>query len=121
MFNLWSLRVSYIVVCLYDALKFFFVGLQTGSEFQNLIIQHMDISEPLTTLKHLLEQRLATNLAQHDFYLQDVIPVSTPLNDICRTNGEIIQLRRDHFAVYLVVIATCGLCLLWFSWIRQRT
>ena len=41
-----------------------------------MIVQHMDISEPLSTLRRLLQQRLATDLSQHEFFLQDVVPVS---------------------------------------------
>lgn len=44
-------------------------------QYQNLIIQHMDIAEPLNTLKQLLELRLQCSLADHQFYLQDSIPV----------------------------------------------
>ena len=42
-----------------------------------LIIQHMDIAEPLSTLKQLLELRLQCSLAEHQFFLQDSIPVSS--------------------------------------------
>ena len=48
---------------------------QSG-QYKNLIIQHMDISEPLTTLRRLLEDRLGCSLANHDFYLQDTVAVS---------------------------------------------
>lgn len=43
--------------------------------YQNLIIQHMDIAEPLSTLKSLLELRLQCTLSDHQFYLQDTIEV----------------------------------------------
>lgn len=39
--------------------------------FQNIVVQHMEITEPLTTLRELLEARLSCSLAQHEFYLQD--------------------------------------------------
>ena len=49
---------------------------QPAPQYQNLIIQHMDIAEPLSTLKQLLELRLQCSLAEHQFFLQDSIPVS---------------------------------------------
>ena len=36
----------------------------------------MDIEEPLSTLRKLLEARLQCSLIDHEFYLQDSIPVS---------------------------------------------
>jgi GA-binding protein transcription factor alpha len=36
----------------------------------NLIMQHMDIQEPLSRLRQLLEQRLGLSLADYSFYLQ---------------------------------------------------
>ena len=51
------------------------VELEDG-QYQNLIIQHMDIEEPLATLRKLLEARLQCSLDDHEFYLQDAIPVS---------------------------------------------
>ena len=55
----------------------------------------MDISEPLTTLKRLLEQRLSTSLAAHEFYLQDVIPVHLDL--IIAKSGKSVLLNIDFF------------------------
>ena len=57
--------------------NFFFPILQMESaiQYQNLIIQHMDIAEPLTTLRKLLEQRLHCSLKDHEFYLQDAMLV----------------------------------------------
>ena len=37
----------------------------------------MDIAEPLSTLKQLLELRLQCSLAEHQFFLQDSILVSS--------------------------------------------
>ena len=37
----------------------------------------MDIAEPLSSLKQLLELRLQCSLAEHQFFLQDSIPVSS--------------------------------------------
>ena len=50
-------------------------GQQPAPQYQNLIIQHMDIAEPLSTLKSLLESRLQCSLADHQFFLQDSIEV----------------------------------------------
>ena len=47
------------------------------AQYQNIIVQHMDIAEPLTTLRKLLENRLQCSLIDHEFYLQDSIPVSS--------------------------------------------
>ena len=47
------------------------------AQYQNIIIQHMDIGEPLTTLRKLLETRLQCSLSDHEFYLQDNIRVRT--------------------------------------------
>lgn len=49
---------------------------QPPPQYQNLIIQHMDIAETLSTLKRLLETRLQCSLADHQFYLQDSIEVT---------------------------------------------
>ena len=51
------------------------VDQQDPPSYQNLIIQHMDIAEPLSTLKSLLEMRLQCSLNDHQFYLQDTIEV----------------------------------------------
>ena len=37
----------------------------------NVIIQHMDIREPLMKLKKILEKKLRTNFSRYDFWLQD--------------------------------------------------
>ncbi|KAM7314161.1 hypothetical protein ISCGN_003946 [Ixodes scapularis] len=47
-----------------------FGQLQEGSHV-GVIAQHMDITEPLTSLKSLLEQRLAVSLHDYAFFLQD--------------------------------------------------
>lgn len=52
-------------------------GQQPAPQYQNLIIQHMDIAEPLSTLKALLEQRLQCSLADHQFYLQDSLQLDS--------------------------------------------
>ncbi len=45
--------------------------------YQNIIVQHMDIAEPLITLRKLLEARLQCSLLGHEFWLQDSIQVNT--------------------------------------------
>ena len=42
-----------------------------GSSDDDLIIQHMDIREPLHKLRKILERKLRTNLSKFDFWLQD--------------------------------------------------
>lgn len=51
------------------------ISQHAAPSYQNLIIQHMDIAEPLSTLKSLLELRLQCTLSDHQFYLQDTIEV----------------------------------------------
>ena len=65
-------------------------------QYQNIIIQHMDISEPLTTLRKLLEARLQCTLQDHEFYLQDSIPVSEFL--LQNSNVPWSTVRVDIFA-----------------------
>ncbi|XP_076457817.1 GA-binding protein alpha chain-like isoform X2 [Babylonia areolata] len=52
-------------------------GQQPAPQYQNLIIQHMDIAEPLSTLKALLESRLQCSLADHQFFLQENIQLNS--------------------------------------------
>lgn len=42
-----------------------------GVDDDGLIMQHMDIREPLSTLRHLLEKRLNMSLSGYEFWLQD--------------------------------------------------
>ena len=49
--------------------------IEDESQYQNIIIQHMDIAEPLVTLRKLLEARLQCSLHDHEFWLQDSIQV----------------------------------------------
>lgn len=42
-----------------------------GSSDDDLIIQHMDIREPLHKLRRILERKLRTDLTKYDFWLQD--------------------------------------------------
>lgn len=38
---------------------------------QGLLVQYMNLTDPLTTLKELIESRLATDLKDFNFFLQD--------------------------------------------------
>lgn len=38
---------------------------------EGIMMQHMDIREPLSTLRNLLEQRLGVELIDYSFWLQD--------------------------------------------------
>ncbi|KAL4228676.1 hypothetical protein ACF0H5_011721 [Mactra antiquata] len=73
------------------------VGQLPAPQYQNLIIQHMDIAEPLATLKQLLELRLQCSLADHQFYLQDSIPLDTrkSLVDQCVQGEGMVQINLE--------------------------
>lgn len=43
---------------------------------EGIFMQHMDIREPLSTLRNLLEQRLGVELVDYSFWLQDAQMVS---------------------------------------------
>lgn len=70
---------------------------QPAPQYQNLIIQHMDIAEPLSTLKQLLELRLQCSLADHQFFLQDSIPLDTEksLVDQCVHGEGMVQINLE--------------------------
>lgn len=42
----------------------------------NIIVEHMDIRQPLLTLRSLLQKRLSVNLSDYKFWLQDAQMVS---------------------------------------------
>ncbi|XP_052804709.1 GA-binding protein alpha chain-like [Mya arenaria] len=73
------------------------VGQLPAPQYQNLIIQHMDIAEPLATLKQLLELRLQCSLSDHQFYLQDSIPLDTrkSLVDQCVQGEGMVQINLE--------------------------
>ena len=66
-------------------------------QYQNLIIQHMDIDEPLNTLKSLLEMRLQCSLSDHQFFLQDAIQLDTrkSLVDQCVQGEGMVQINLE--------------------------
>ncbi|KAK8778806.1 hypothetical protein V5799_019851 [Amblyomma americanum] len=67
-------------------------GLQVG-----VIAQHMDITEPLTTLRSLLEQRLGINLQDYSFFLQDTqeLNASKNLVDQCVQGEGLVQVNVE--------------------------
>ncbi|CAG5120911.1 unnamed protein product [Candidula unifasciata] len=70
---------------------------QPAPHYQNLIIQHMDIAEPLSTLKHLLEVRLQCSLTGHQFFLQDSIELDgdKSLVDQCVQGEGMVQVNLE--------------------------
>ncbi|ESO83336.1 hypothetical protein LOTGIDRAFT_222728 [Lottia gigantea] len=70
---------------------------QPAPSYQNLIIQHMDIAEPLMTLKRLLEIRLQCSLSDHEFYLQDSVPLDQDrsLVDQCVQGEGMVQINLE--------------------------
>lgn len=47
-------------------------GVTNGDDInEGVLMQHMDIREPLSTLRNLLEQRLGIELTDYSFWLQD--------------------------------------------------
>lgn len=69
----------------------------SAPQYQNLIIQHMDIAEPLATLKTLLEMRLQCSLSDHQFFLQDAIQLDTnkSLVDQCVQGEGMVQINLE--------------------------
>lgn len=59
------LPLNPISFCFFDYIFCFF---HTSDD---VIIQHMDIREPLSRLRELLEERLAVDLSDYEFWLQD--------------------------------------------------
>ncbi|KAM7315326.1 GA-binding protein alpha chain isoform X1 [Ixodes scapularis] len=73
-----------------------FGQLQEGSHV-GVIAQHMDITEPLTSLKSLLEQRLAVSLHDYAFFLQDTqeLNASKNLVDQCVQGEGLVQVNVE--------------------------
>lgn len=67
-------------------------GLQVG-----VIAQHMDITEPLSTLRSLLEQRLGVNLQDYSFFLQDSQELNATKNlvDQCVQGEGLVQVNVE--------------------------
>lgn len=63
-------EVPYFEDCLMQQLDSELMNMDTDPD-SSCIMQHMDIREPLSKLKRLLEQRLGVQLPGYVFYLQD--------------------------------------------------
>lgn len=50
------------------------------SHCQPVVIQHMDIAQPLSILRRLLEAQLSVSLTDHEFWLQDQYKLDPQLN-----------------------------------------
>lgn len=73
-----------------------FSQLQEGSHV-GVIAQHMDITEPLSSLRSLLEQRLAVTLHDYVFYLQDTQELNSSKNlvDQCVQGEGLVQVNVE--------------------------
>lgn len=71
--------------------------MQDPPVFQNIVVQHMEITEPLTTLRELLEARLSCSLAEHEFYLQDslVLDPTKNLVEQCVQGEGMVQINVE--------------------------
>ncbi|KAG8231952.1 hypothetical protein J437_LFUL008872 [Ladona fulva] len=67
------------------------------SEESGLIMQHMDIREPLSTLRSLLEQRIGMDLSDYQFWLQDAQMLESHKNlvDQCVQGEGIVQVNVE--------------------------
>ncbi|XP_077563693.1 GA-binding protein alpha chain-like isoform X1 [Haemaphysalis longicornis] len=79
-----------------DATQPLFNQLQEGLQV-GVIAQHMDITEPLSTLRTLLEQRLAVSLQDYAFFLQDTqeLNASKNLVDQCVQGEGLVQVNVE--------------------------
>ncbi|XP_071453301.1 DNA-binding protein Ets97D-like [Hetaerina americana] len=66
-------------------------------EESGLIMQHMDIREPLSTLRSLLEQRIGMDLSDYQFWLQDAQMLESHKNlvDQCVQGEGIVQVNVE--------------------------
>ena len=65
---------------------------------EGVLIQHMDIREPLSTLRNLLEQRLGVELMDYSFWLQDaqmVFPMIFFILSIFSNPNQILTTTRS--------------------------
>lgn len=62
-----------------------------------MIVEHMDIIEPLTTLRSLLEQRLGLKLTDYAFYLQDAQELDATKNLVnqCVQGRGLVQINVE--------------------------
>ncbi|XP_011495988.1 PREDICTED: DNA-binding protein Ets97D [Ceratosolen solmsi marchali] len=62
---------------------------------EGILMQHMDIREPLSTLRNLLEQRLGVELSDYSFWLQDMQMLESHKNlvDQCVQGEGLVQVN----------------------------
>ncbi|KAI4472758.1 hypothetical protein M0802_016518 [Mischocyttarus mexicanus] len=66
-----------------------------GDEYDGILMQHMDIREPLSKLRNLLEQRLGGDLTDYSFWLQDaqMLECHKNLVDQCVQGEGLVQVN----------------------------
>ncbi|XP_046979822.1 DNA-binding protein Ets97D-like isoform X1 [Schistocerca americana] len=74
------------------------VGISEGQidiDDDDILVQHMDIREPLSKLRSLLEQRLNTSLTEYSFWLQDAQTLESHKNlvDQCVQGEGLVQIN----------------------------
>uniref|UniRef100_L7M5P0 Putative dna-binding protein n=1 Tax=Rhipicephalus pulchellus TaxID=72859 RepID=L7M5P0_RHIPC len=71
--------------------------LPEGSLGSGVIAQHMDITEPLSTLRTLLEQRIGLSLQDYSFFLQDTQELNPTKNlvDQCVQGEGLVQVNVE--------------------------
>ena len=60
---------------IYFVIVFFRQNDEFEGQCQPVVIQHMDIAQPLSTLRRLLEAQLNISLQDYEFWLQDSVKV----------------------------------------------
>ncbi|XP_048516039.1 DNA-binding protein Ets97D isoform X2 [Athalia rosae] len=71
-------------------------GVSNGEDAnEGVLMQHMDIREPLSTLRNLLEQRLGVELTDYSFWLQDAQMLESHKNlvDQCVQGEGLVQVN----------------------------
>ncbi|XP_012280883.1 DNA-binding protein Ets97D [Orussus abietinus] len=71
-------------------------GATNGDDYNDgVLMQHMDIREPLSTLRNLLEQRLGVELMDYSFWLQDAQMLESHKNlvDQCVQGEGLVQVN----------------------------
>uniref|UniRef100_A0A1B6DAY5 ETS domain-containing protein n=1 Tax=Clastoptera arizonana TaxID=38151 RepID=A0A1B6DAY5_9HEMI len=68
---------------------------ETGDDESGILMQYMDIREPLSTLKKLLENRLDFSLGEYNFWLQDtqMLEAHKNLVDQCVQGEGLVQIN----------------------------
>ncbi|XP_008205639.2 DNA-binding protein Ets97D isoform X2 [Nasonia vitripennis] len=71
-------------------------GATNGDDYnEGVLMQHMDIREPLSTLRNLLEQRIGIELSDYSFWLQDTQMLESHKNlvDQCVQGEGLVQVN----------------------------